>query len=279
MPQASYAVAFLLSVGIAVWPWLFPFENRSYYFFDLVVTFIGVFSGLLSIAALAKKISVPRNVGYGACFLLLCIVLLIGVARFWDKTIPPAPAVAPGGTAAIERATTIINQNFIIPAPAQMEHPLLEHNKEHNHLSEQNNRAVSPPQNVDEWRFVANALSSQTWTDGKAYTVYAEGRFDFSEAQWMRIVFEPSQAGTQFLLRLVPMGANPDKQIGLRWELVEIPADGIVLLPLKAAEFGFTPAEMRQLEQVAILSGDNAWNKPLGQDASKRAIFEKIEIR
>jgi len=130
-----------------------------------------------------------------------------------------------------------------------------------------------------EWQAIGNTLSSQTWTDGKAYSVYIEGNFDFSQARFMRLTFESNQAGTQFLLRLVPEGADLDSMVGVRWSLLRIPAEGVVEVPLKASAFGLKPADMSRLMHIAILSGNNAWERPLGQDAKARATFQQIEIR
>jgi hypothetical protein len=129
------------------------------------------------------------------------------------------------------------------------------------------------------WQFLASARSSQVWDDQKAYSVYSDGAFDLSKARWMRITFGPSRAGTKFLLRLLPKGADFNKPIGVRWEPISIPASSVVELPLKAKEFGLTPQKMGQLVQIAILSGDNAWGRSLGQDASSHAYFEKIEVQ
>ena len=130
-----------------------------------------------------------------------------------------------------------------------------------------------------QWQTIAHAPLSETWSNEKAYSRYVDGRFNLATAKRMRIVFAPSQAGTKFLLRLVPMGAEFDRPIGVRWEPIHIPADGIVTLPLKAADFGLTADEMAQLVQIAIISGDNAWGRSLGQEADKRADFETIEVR
>jgi len=140
-------------------------------------------------------------------------------------------------------------------------------------LQKQNEK---PPQHTAAWQVIAD--SSKTWTDGKAYVAYVDGRFNLSSADFIRITFEPNQANTKFLLRLVPQKAASGKPIGIRWTAVSIPPSGVVTIPLQAEEFGLTPADMRRLTQMAILSGGKAWNRSLGQDAKKHADFKKIEI-
>jgi len=140
-------------------------------------------------------------------------------------------------------------------------------------------KASNSGKKTPEWRIIAYALSSQSWSDGKSYSVFTEGRFDLSKDSFIRITFAPSQAGTKFFLRLLPKGANPSQPVGVRWEKITIPGDGMVKLNLKASEFGLTPKDMSQLVQISIHSGTNAWNRSLEQDADKQAHFQQIEAQ
>jgi|GEM_PF-3027496 len=133
-----------------------------------------------------------------------------------------------------------------------------------------------PPKPAELWQLIADAPSIRTGSDEEAYWVYAVGQFDLSEAHSMRLSFAPSQAGTKFLLRLVPMGSGFS---GLHSEIFSIPASGIVEVPLKAAAFGLKPANMRQLKEIAVISGSHAWGRSLEQPADKRADFKKIEVQ
>jgi len=124
---------------------------------------------------------------------------------------------------------------------------------------------------------IVHLSSRQTWTNGSAYLVYADGPFDLSEAKSLQIHFEPGQTGTWFWLRLLPAGEDASRPVGVRWERLRVPADGVVKVPLKPEDFGLTQAHMGKLTQISIHSGSHAWNRPLGQSASARASFRKIE--
>jgi hypothetical protein len=146
--------------------------------------------------------------------------------------------------------------------------------------SGQNGTAAEPQPN--EWRPIGNALSSHCQEKDGNYVCHVDGNFDLCKARWVRITFAPNQAGKKFVLRLVPEGADFDKPIGVRWELIQIPANEDVVqlqLPLKAEAFGLKPEQMGKLVQIGVLSGDNAWGRPLQQDASKQASFERIEVQ
>jgi len=141
--------------------------------------------------------------------------------------------------------------------------------------------AVLPPApDAPGWHLIAHRFSREAWEEGGAYAVYTkEGeRFDLSKAQWIRVTFEASQAGTKFFLRLLPKGEIPDASTGVYKEVLSIPAEGVVVLPLKPTDFLLKPADLHQLIQISVHSGDNAWGEPLGQEPSKRAKFEKIEV-
>jgi len=123
------------------------------------------------------------------------------------------------------------------------------------------------------------ATSSRSWSGGKDCSSYVDGKFDLSKAQWIRVTFEASQAGTKFFLRLLPEGGSPGQSVGVLWEALIIPADGVVVLPLKPKDFGLTPEKLSHLVQISVHSGEHAWGRPLGQEASKCAQFKKIEIQ
>jgi|GEM_PF-3420258 len=127
------------------------------------------------------------------------------------------------------------------------------------------------------WQVIAMS-PNDSWSDGKAYSAYTDGVFDLSRSRSIRLTFDSSQAGTKFRLRLVPANADLNKPSGVRWEMESIPSDGIVTLPLKAEDFGLKREDMRQLIQIAVLSGDNAWNSPMKQGADMQAVFHKIEV-
>jgi len=126
------------------------------------------------------------------------------------------------------------------------------------------------------WQVIAMS-PSEVWSDGKAYSAYANGEFDLSLSRSIRLTFDSSQAGTKFRLRLAPSSADLNEPSGVRWEMVSIPSNGIVTLPLKPEDFRLKREDMRQLIQIAVLSGDNAWNRPTMQGADKQAVFFKIE--
>jgi len=108
------------------------------------------------------------------------------------------------------------------------------------------------------------------------FSVWADGLFDLSGGARIRITFPVSQAGTKFRLRLMPQGGNPNTPIGLNQTPYTIPASGIVEITIRAADFRLSEARLRTLQQLTILSGSNAFGG-LGQDASHRAVFTKIE--
>jgi len=130
---------------------------------------------------------------------------------------------------------------------------------------------------MPDWQVIAT-LPSDVWSDGKAYAAYANGIFDLSRAHSIRLTFEPNQAGTKFRLRLAPASADLNEPTGISWKIMSIPSDGIVALLLEPKDFNLTRTDMRQLTQIAVLSGDNAWNRPMMQSADMHAVFQKIEV-
>jgi len=399
LPQPAYVFALLLSVGAAMAPWLFPSGDRSYDFFDAMMTFVAALSALLSAMGILKKISISRQSVHAFFLSALGVAsaLFFVPPRLWVQhwqevpselpeeehrqpldraevldlsnvrslrlTFDPSQAgkkfrlhLVPQGEelppqTGIGREAILIPEDGSVTLPLkaadfgltrtqmrQLTHiavlpedspplasseanaaksPHADFKKIEFLTGHKNNttpavlRRQKPPvsqeippvahassevlpdiwtppqerppvhnnmprQNIAAWQLIAD--SSQTWTDGKMYSVYAEGRFNLSKADFIRVTFDPSQAGIKFWLRLIPEGANSGQPIGVRWRATLIPNNGVVILPLDAEEFGLTDEDMRQLSHISILSGNKAWNRSLGQAAGKHAHFKKIEI-
>lgn len=128
------------------------------------------------------------------------------------------------------------------------------------------------------WQTLSQGPRSAPWTDGRAFSVWEDGDFNFSRVRTIRLTFSPNQAGTKFRLRLLPEGASPNQPTGLRQEILTIPANGVVILPFDPAEFALDLRAVRAIIQLNVLSGDNTWNSSLGQPASRHAIFNRIEV-
>jgi hypothetical protein len=127
------------------------------------------------------------------------------------------------------------------------------------------------------WQVIAMS-PSEVWSDGRAYSAYANGEFNLSRVRSIRLTFDSIQAGIKFRLRLAPASADLNEPSGVRWEMVSIPSNGIVTLPLKPEDFSLKREDMRQLIQIAVLSGDNAWNRHTMQGTDMQAVFHKIEV-
>jgi len=90
---------------------------------------------------------------------------------------------------------------------------------------------------------LSNGFSSE---DG----VHTDGVLNLSRARSLRLTLDSVQAGTEFQWRLLPKGTNSDTS----WKMGRIPGEGVVMLPVKAADFGLTPEDMEQLwVQIALL--------------------------
>jgi len=241
-----FGIALFLSIALTFAYWFFEKQNDGP--LRLLILFVTLLPAVIGTMELVHKLPVSRTVGYGV--LLGVCGLVFAITAF---TAPGPPALLPPH----------LPKEPPPPPPPPPDTPLVE----------------KTPPNATEWRVIATELLSQTNTDGKHYTRYQEGEFDLSKDRFIRITFEPSQAGIHFLLRLVHKDANPDKSAGTRGELIRIPKNGIVTLPLSAKEFGLTPEKMRQLSQIAVISGSQAWEISLKQHASKQAVFKKIETQ
>ena len=181
--QLAFVIALLLSVVAALAPWFFPSENTSYDLGDMLMTFAGAFTGVLSVVGFLKKVVISRRAIYVlliACCTALALLLIPPRSPKWQQ----------------------------------------------------------------QWQELDNATSEQAGL--------AE-RLDLSRVRSLRLTFDPSQAGDEFQLRLVPENASADSSVGISRETFSIPDDGMVTLPLRARDFGLTREDLRQLVQVAVL--------------------------
>ncbi len=118
---------------------------------------------------------------------------------------------------------------------------------------------------------------SGDYSGAGAYSVWATGSFNLSNAQGIRIIFPESQAGINVRVRLLPKGGRPDTELGASPQTYTIPSDGILNIPI--SDFPAKQIDLPKTDQISVHSGSNAWSptKQLNSSPDKKARFRSIE--
>ncbi len=114
-----------------------------------------------------------------------------------------------------------------------------------------------------------------SWSGFGSHSCWKLGPFDLSDAKYIEVTFPLSQAGINVFVRLLPEYASPDQPTGLNRKSYTIPKDGRVLIPI--SEFPLSKSDLKNIGQISVHSGSNAWNISLDQSEDKRAIFNEIQ--
>ena len=110
---------------------------------------------------------------------------------------------------------------------------------------------------------------------GPAFSCYALGKFDLSDATHIRFVFPKSQAGTNFKARLLPKGGNPNIGTGAAERIITIPENGEAIIAL--SEFPLSESQLKDIEQISVHSGSIAWFVSLDQPDNKHATYQRVD--
>lgn len=124
----------------------------------------------------------------------------------------------------------------------------------------------------------------QTWSGSGATSAYADGSFDFSDAEAVRFTFPKSQVGTLVRLRLLPKSSDPTSSDGATGNLYPVKADGDGgSIEVSVKDFGLTAQTLKTIKQVSVHSGSTDWFGAIKdkegnpQDASKKARPTGVE--
>ena len=123
-------------------------------------------------------------------------------------------------------------------------------------------------------KVIASSITGE-WSGGGAYSVWAGGTFDLSRFTGLRITFPSSDAGVKVKVRVLRQGLSGESQSGLSRKTYTIPSSGVLEVPM--ADFLVTAADLKNIEQISVHSGSNAWGVLLNASANKQASFMKIE--